>query len=583
MSASSSRSARWAELARGWYLLGQPIATSSLVAWVYAPFGFVVALTLDRALFGGSVLIWLAIAGLGQLVVVAALPTLGWALHRFVPQRAWSLGVVLVMTLVVCLRGIVMDGAAAQVGLSSVAGITHWLVSDVITQLIFLIIIGYRVSSRRDHEALQEELDRERRELTALETAMSERLADIDQRLSIQMGLTIEPRLRALDAVLGDVERGADPAPLVDSLRMLVDDEIRPLSHRLAEPVFVPAVDTVPVAEGPMGRLSLPSRIALSEVFRPLLVSGIVGLFAFGQIERLSTLSDALTFAPLLAALIWLLLTVFRRAVTRVRVRLWIGVFLAIVVSSLAVALSSWIVIALGSAGPTGSFVRAAIGGAVLGALSALAAVVDAHQTRCEMWLREQIVEREETISISKQRMWVTRRRLGYALHGSVQAALHVAAIRLSSREADNPAVVEGIRADIASALDRLRPRNAEPIDVMQACDDLAETWRGTCEVVCEVSPAARAAFDSSSTAAECAIEVLVEAVQNSIRHGGATRVAVMVDLSIDRLVLNVIDNGRWVDGDAGLGSRMMDELCTTWVRQPLESGTQLGAELMVS
>jgi signal transduction histidine kinase len=217
-----------------------------------------------------------------------------------------------------------------------------------------------------------------------------------------------------------------------------------------------------------------------------------------------------------------------------------------------------------------------------MGVLSAAATVTDVHENRGEEILRRHIESLSAAINVSRQRLWVVRRRLGYALHGSLQAALYVAAMRLSDDRIPNDEVVRSIRADIGAAVSKIKSGTAESSDVLQACRDLASIWEGTCVVTWEVTPEATEALTASPTASECAIEVVVEAVQNSIRHGKAAEVFVSITLTGDRLTVNVVDNGTSIDGVAGLGSRMMDELCVNWTRVPLGSGTQFSAELMV-
>ena len=577
-----SRISRSASVSMAWHQLGERSSTSALVAWVYAPFGFLVALTLDREIFGGSVLVWLGIAGLGQLAVLATMPLLGLLFHRFLPSRFWSLATLITFLLVMIARGFVMEVAAVRLGLSSTVDWTHLWVSDVITQVGFLVVIAYRVSVRKEHANRMRMLEGERRELARLDLGLSQKLIELDERLAIQMGLTVEPRLRDIDSELNSVAAGGDPEHLIMSLQTLVDNDIRPLSRYLSEPVKLPPMTAIPAANGEVERISLPPTVVFSKMIWPIPAAMIVGLFTFGQVEWLATLLAALIYAPLLGVIIWLILETARRLSGERQVRLWWGVLLTIVLNAAVVAIGAGIVIALGSPTPPSALVRSLAGGALMGVLSALATVTNAHENRGEEILRRDIEALSSAINVSRQRLWVVRRRLGYALHGSLQAALHVAAMRLSDHRIPNEEVVRSIRADIGAAVSKIKSGTAESSDVLQACRDLASIWEGTCVVTWEVTPEATEALTASPTASECAIEVVVEAVQNSIRHGKAAEVCVSLTLTGDRLTVNVLDNGKSIDGVAGLGSRMMDELCVHWARVPLGSGTQLSAELMV-
>ncbi len=567
---------------KAWRRLGVPSSTSALVAWIYAPFGFLVALTLDRVIFGGSPWAWLGIAGLGQLVILVALPSLGWLLHRFASIRFWSLGTFFIFLLATGARGLVMDLTVTELAVSSTVDWTHWLVSDVITQTGFLLVIAYRVSVRKEHANRMRMLEGERRELARLDLGLSQKLIELDDRLAIQMGLTVEPRLRDIDSELHSVAAGGDPQHLIMSLQNFVDDDIRPMSRYLSEPVKLPPITAIPAAKGEVERTSLPPTVVFSKMIWPIPAAVIVGLFTFGQIEWLATLLTAVIYTPLLGVIIWLMLQTARRFAGERQIRLWWGVLLTIVFNAAVVTIGAGIVVALGSPTPPSALVRSLIGGALMGVLSGLATVTSIHEIRGEEILRRHIEALSAAINVSKQRLWVVRRRLGYALHGSLQAALYVAAMRLSDHRIPNDEVVRSIRADIGAAVSKIKSGATESSDVLQACHDLASIWEGTCVVTWEVTPEATEALSASPTASECAIEVVVEAVQNSIRHGKAAEVCVSITLTGDKLTVNVLDNGTSKTGVAGLGSRMMDELCVHWARVPLGSGTQLSAELMV-
>lgn len=577
-----SRPWRSSGVQKAWRRLGEPSSTSALVAWIYAPFGFLVALTLDRVIFGGSPWAWLGIAGLGQLAVLGTMPLLGLLLHRFLPSRAWSLATLITFLLVMIARGFVMEVTAVFMGLSSTVDWTHLWVSDVITQAGFLLVIAYRVSVRKEHANRMRMLEGERRELARLDLGLSQKIIELDERLAIQMGLTVEPRLRDIDSELNSVAAGGDPEHLIMSLQNFVDDDIRPMSRYLSEPVKLPPISAIPATKDEVEHISLPSTIVFSRMIWPIPAAVIVGLFTFGQVEWLATVLAALIYAPLLGVIIWLILEAVRRLSGERQVRLWWGVLLTIVLNAAVVAIGAGIVIALGSPTPQSALVRSLMGGALMGVLSAAATVTDVHENRGEEILRRHIEALSAAINVSKQRLWVVRRRLGYALHGSLQAALHVAAMRLSDHRIPNEEVVRSIRADIGAAVSKIKSGANEPCDVIQGCQDLASIWEGTCVVTWEVTPEATEALSASPTASECAIEVVVEAVQNSIRHGKATEVCVSISLTRDRLTVNVLDNGTSKTGVTGLGSRMMDELCVQWARVPLGSGTQLSAELMV-
>ena len=164
-------------------------------------------------------------------------------------------------------------------------------------------------------------------------------------------------------------------------------------------------------------------------------------------------------------------------------------------------------------------------------------------------------------------------------MHGRVQSALHSAAIRLTSMDRADPAMIESIRNEIDAAICELDAPGGSEISLSATLDDIANLWSGVCAIEWSLTPAAEDLLDTHPLTSQCVGEIAREAVNNAIRHGHATEI--MCDVSTDgsAALIVVSDSGAGFNQDArGLGMAMYDHLCKEWTLASRSSGAVLTA-----
>jgi signal transduction histidine kinase len=566
-----------------WGLLGQRSSTSALVAWVYAPVGLWAAFVIEWDVLDVSFGVWLSLVIVSQLVVVGVLPLLGLAVHHFVPARYWAWATVLVMLLTITLRGLAIEQVEWLIGQSPEIDWSDWSLT-IVTQTGLLMLIGIRVSRRLDERSELRAMIGERDALQQEDADLEVRIAEADRRLDVQIGLTVEPRLRLLDDQLAEVERGGDPAVPLWTLRTFIDNELLPLSHRFANvttPWTVEGAERTVIGEMPTE--VRPSRLRADQALRPWLIGTVVGLLS------LTAASIRLPFA--LGVLYSAGVTLFAVALIVLTRRLIAGrvfrvvpafLFSAIVVASSSV-LSVRVLLLILDVTQLRSVVVAGVVGVFIGLLSALATFTDERFRLTRELLAEQNAVLQDATSRLRQGLWIRRRRFGYALHGGLQATLHAAAMRLVALTGADAAGVAEIRADIRNAFARVSATARDVPDLAAVVQDTAETWEGVCDITYEIPGDLTQTLAQFPTASECCGEVVLELVQNSVKHGDASKVHVRAELAQDRMVLLVTDNGSWRVGHEGIGSQMLNEFCSRWERNVLQSGTVVRAEVMLT
>lgn len=176
--------------------------------------------------------------------------------------------------------------------------------------------------------------------------------------------------------------------------------------------------------------------------------------------------------------------------------------------------------------------------------------------------------EAKHEFDLLDQSIWVAQRRWSFLIHGTVQAALTVAASRLElSRRPDDQLRVQ-VESDITRAKDILTNPPEFSGDARVLLDEIVATWEGVCSFSYQISFSAEKSLNQSATSTICFIEILKELVSNASRHGGATKFWLNAYLNPEGdLEMIAGNNGKPVPNDisAGLGFQMITDLTRDW------------------
>ena len=570
-----------AHVRRRWERLGYASSLSPKVALCYFPVSLAGPMFIDRERFGGSLAVWLLLSAVAQLALMGAFEILRRGIHR--PGRAQSQpGLTLAAILVAVLfRGAVLAIFVRWFGFSPDVEFGYRLTGSL-TAAAMIIVIALVVSAHERHRALVEQLDRERAGLADLDMSMQGRLAEITRGVTALVTSKVEPLLNDLDSALTEVASGADVAPSLQSLRHLVDDELRPLSHQLSVETVDLDVLALPVPPAARPRVPLPEYLRVRDALLPGSSGILTILSALGPAFRELTVLQSLTFLLELGAFVALGVGGLRALAGRLRLPVYACIATTSIAVSLIVAGGLIILDQIGLPGPDHVVIPGLIIGGVIGAGTAAYCAVDERRSMTEAQLLFAVQELQSSVSRLRQQAWIGRRRVSYILHGSVQSALHAAALRLTASAHPDPELIAEIRQDISAAMAKLGTTAELPTVLPDALDETADLWSGACTVRWNLSEEAQGLAAQSATTAECAAEIVREGVGNAVRHGGATHVDVTIVAQSTRLVLVIADDGcaGHHEERKGLGSRMLDEMCVRWTRETDDLGTRLIAEL---
>ncbi len=364
-----------------------------------------------------------------------------------------------------------------------------------------------------------------------------------------------------------------DRLAVAEGLRRTVNEQVRPISHRLhaasRRPTAVEANRWRVLALG-LRRL-VPYPLASALVLMG--VASVYAEYALGPF--------------IVGGLVWLALTsvvaLGRRYPWVRRQQMPAGLALAAATSAAAIGLLRWLEGESEIAGVAIATVLIVVWLTVFTSLVAMIIGSDSANTR----LAEEVDARELEAMVVNREMARASRDLAQFVHGTVQSALLATAfsIERAARDCDEAAFARAL-ADAREALSQDPAVVRDACALPEALDRVAGLWRGFVEVH------VNALSDDVSgmpTAVVADVERIVgEALANARKHGGAR--SVLVDVRHDdgdQWVISVTDDGVGpLGGVAGMGSAWLDFVAPdAWSLQqgPDGAGATLEVRLFTS
>jgi hypothetical protein len=564
--------------------LGSASALSWPVLVIYCPLAIAIQAPGNASIYGGSVYLW-ALASLAGTFALAAV-ILG--AHAILSRLGGSRPVPVLATYV--LAGTVQSVAFGLASVSMGAADDPQILfraSGLILHLPLLVAIGYAVSGHASHHRIFGDLERTRARSLALARSADGELERVEAELAGAVRASIEPALATFESALEQAEAGKPAREVARSLDLLVEQQIRPLSHQIASDGTSLVVE-VPTEEHRV-RVPLPSRFRLSDAIRPLLTGLIVFIAAIPTAARELSPGEAIVYLAFFPGFVFIALDLLRRLARDLRPPTLVGVVTTIFLYVAAGSVAFWLVGAIGLSRPGGIVLSVAAVFILIGAVIVADLLVQSRRQHHEFELEQEVDRLDELLALIERRERLVRQRLAFVIHGSLQGTLHAAALKINEAPAVEPVLVEGIRGDLAATLAQLESRkpSGESTRTRQTIDEISIVWDGSRTVSARLNPATDLALAEDPDADEAVAEVVREAVNNAFRHGNAGGVRIEVEVKAGpssgeplRVVISVRDDGSAHQGavTSGLGSTLLDEICVSWDRESGEEGTLLRA-----
>jgi len=479
------------------------------------------------------------------------------------------------------IRGVTLLEFSILSGQFQEGEILYRLVGGPLFTLISLILNAIVVSNYARHKEALALLAAERLRLQVRSAGVLARVQQQQEELGEKVESLIRPAIRKIQETLAS----ASSAAVIGSLRDAADEVVRPLSREVAEGQDDLNFENEPAAV--RVKSALPKRVILGEFLIPFWAATM----SIGLLVSSTVLLEDPLMALIVLTLIFALIFGFGRIVQALTNRLEIP------------TLAAWVLVPLVYSFPlSGFFVLKPLLNMQstdaqiftmlffewnLGLLLFFAQLVQLQRRETTERLRDVNKQLELISSRLSQELWLNRKRMAALLHGPIQAALYASAMGMSQTNNPTPEYLAKVQKDIETALEQLNnPNRLESETLISVLNQVKELWAGSVEVEIEIPAELEAAITNEPLTCEATIELTREMVTNSIKHGHARWVKVVINqIDPTRFSVEVTDNGKaLVEGATpGYGTKVLNELSLNWERTRSGDTTRSYAEMVLA
>ena len=553
-------------------LLGSSEAfTKRVIFWTLVP-ALLIAGIYDSNRFGTSRLGWVLVALTAHLVatlIMAAL-RIGLLPKQYKdPKPALTFLIFLIGS---TSRSLVVGELAFQFGLADNPELQYRAIAGGLLGTLTLSVLAVLAAITKQYAETELKLKDDREALVTARESAEKFIASQADEIKDIISTSIEPSLLEISQNLNalTVQDSASLRNSAERISSFISDTLRPLSTNLHQRKSISVPEIPELTKKPKLAL-VPKTIVISEVLSPIAVymiwcvPNVTALYAYEGAKALPLV--ALFYIPMLAIQFSIIKLPFaRRPISGRR-----GLLILIGIYS-----TTWIGIVPLSESFGIFLIRElnlipaiTVGLLSLGMALSYGFMVDANRIRYQMELNVTNSDLERELSRTTQEVWILRQRAAQTLHGTVQASLTAANMRILSTHDVTEELLQKVRDDVSRATNAVENFENERIDISEALSDLTQLWQGMCEIDISATPECRERISKDQVSAQCVNEIVKECVSNAIRHGKATKIEVAIIENENQTLQIMVANDGVTNtmGPQGVGSQILDELTMNWER----------------
>ena len=561
--------------------------TKRVVLWTL-PISIFIAVAFDGNRFGTSRIGWAFAGVLAHIFATFVMLGLRLALLPTGPYAPKPVRTLVVFTTGAIVRSLAVGQISVMLDLAKNQEFLYRAFAGALLGTLTLSVAALTAALIKEHAQTQADLASERKALvTARDSA--EQMVE-QQRFEIQKIVreSIEPAVTEISQNLAnastqDSEKVKTSATKISNL---IDTKLRPLSASLhqEQKIEVPRVSSLakkPSLITPPKILTLRNVVSPLAIYLVLVVPNTTGAFLYLGYTALPIV--LLAYAPLAIILsMFIRMPIANRPMRSGPAFLLLGAVLAIAWTPaifIIRGLGYDVIDRLGLA-PT-----ATLGTTAVGLLLTYGVVVDNQRVSYESELREANQELNLELNRTSQLIWHVRQRAAQTLHGSVQASLTAANMRILGAQEIDEDLLEKVRQDLVRATESLTTLDGPTIDLKTSIADLVELWQGVCEVKVSIDDLLLNSISANQVTSHCINEIVKESVTNAIRHGKARLIEISIqDLNDGSVQIEIKNDGESnLIGSPGVGSQILDEISMNWSRESLDDEVRVTAQVALA
>jgi signal transduction histidine kinase len=558
--------------------------TRRVVIWTL-PISIFIAVAFDGSRYGTSRIGW-AITGI-LAHAFATLVLLGLRL-AFLPKGPYSpkpARTLAIFAIGAISRSLAVGQISVMLDLAEDQEFLYRAFAGALLGTLTLSVTALIAAILKEHDQTQAELASEREALIQARNSAQQLVEE--QRLEIQqiVNESIEPAVLEISENLKSVS-AQDSVRLNASAKKiseLIDEKLRPLSASLHKEQKIEIPRLRAVAKKP-SLIALPKQVVLRNVVSPmaiylvLVVPNTTGATLYLGYVSLPVV--LLAYGPLAIILsIFLRFPISNKPIPVGLGFSVLGLVLAIAWTP-AIFILRWLNI--DALDRFGLIPTATLGTMIVGLLLTYSVAIDSQRITYESELRVANQELNLELNRTSQLIWHVRQRAAQTLHGSVQASLTAANMRILGAQVVDEELLEKVRQDLVRATESLTNLDGPTIDLKTSISNLVQLWKGVCEVKVSVNEDLLTAISLNQVTSHCINEIVKEGVSNAIRHGQAKHVEISIlEDSADSIRIEISNDGvSNFSNRQGVGSQMLDEITLEWSREVADSEVRLVAKV---
>lgn len=450
---------------------------------------------------------------------------------------------------------------------------------------MFFVINSLRSSLIARNESIRKLVQTERALLGYRESA-KQIIADEIDSLKLKTKEYLLPAIEKIQTLIED--RAGQNAEIVDELKLLISQDVRPLSKTILEEAATLANPTSNQHQRATSRIAINAKYNLKRSMRPLI--GLPFFAALFPMVQFLVIDHRSAFRGLLGGVATGLTLLILKALLpkSLEVTVASGTTLQLLLSTISIVPAWWIMYQ--EYGNTEAVLWATTILWLMVLLSAFLLAyskgVELNAERYAITLTQKTQELEKEIALFEQKLALEKRAWSRVIHGEVQSALSAALARLQINENLEPYQLEMVKQDLHRAKQNLINPPKQNSTFNQAFAEIVLTWKSICQIQADISARAQRAIDQNEDTRTVTNEIIKEAVSNAVRHGQAKQVNIKLDrIKDDILEIEISNDGYKPQRDKapGLGSQMLNELTLSWCLENKNNKTTLTAEVPIS
>lgn len=493
----------------------------------------------------GTLLDWMAIGLVGFVVTVGAIE-IGSMLCS---KRSWPKPRPGVATLILLaagfLRGLAIYLIAESLGLVTQSDLAYRLMGGPLFVFSTYLISNWVVDEYLEYVKQLASLNLERENLESASAAFETQIDSLENLQRANIREMLAPAIWELQKRLEKTKSKRDLSNAIFRLRAINERIVRPMSKALSEDTTGDEITATGSGEMRRQRYRWPEQIQFPDVigaqffvFASLAIAFSGVMSALGPVFGFATLAIGASISFVSVAVISRFSNRNIRTSTGLILSTAIGAFIGAVVGLVGVGLNV-------IADPLPFLPQAIVFYASTLTLSFLLGVIRTQRNQTLAESSEMLEQRRILNSRLRQRMWLGRKALAMELHGSMQGALQSVAMRLSKLASPTAEDLKSAVDDISRAMESIERQDyLAGKQIKDLLEDLQLLWEGALVIELNLSPSALQALDDDSAASRCVLEVVREAITNSVKHGQAQRVSVNLELTGDMIRACVENDG---------------------------------------